>query len=79
MAKPTRNTFTHTIVGDVVVAIERLEGDGTPTNRRDLVRSVFAATEGLHWQLKQEVLKHPNLELSAHEQAAMSEESYAVE
>jgi hypothetical protein len=71
-------SFTHTLIEDVIAAQDRIEKDDTQTHRRELVRSVFAAIEGLHWQLKQDVLIHSKANLSHLEHAAMVEESYSV-
>ena len=75
------DTFTHVLVGDVVAANKRLEQVDTPTHRRELIRTVFAAIEGLHWQLKQDVLRHAEVvtRLSPHEHAALMEETYSVD
>lgn len=78
MQKNLGKSFTHTLVGDVIAAQKRVKKSDTPTHRRELVRSVFAAIEGLHWQLKQDVLGHPKANLSHFERAAMVEESYSV-
>ena len=48
------------------------------------MRAVFAAIEGLHWRLKRDVASASHRHaipggLTAHEQAAMAEESYAVD
>jgi hypothetical protein len=74
------DSFTHVLVGDVVAANTRLEADDTPVHRRELIRTPFAAIEGLHWQLKRDVLRHAEVvtNLSAHEYAALMEESYSV-
>jgi hypothetical protein len=72
-------SFTRIVITDVMTAHKRVEKQDTLTHRRELVRSVFAAIEGLHWQLKQDVLQHPTAELSPHERAAMAEETYNVD
>jgi hypothetical protein len=75
------DSFTHVLVGDVVAANNRLESIDTPTHRRELIRTVFAAIEGLHWQLKQDVLRHAEVvtRLSPHEHSALLEETYSVD
>jgi hypothetical protein len=77
--KDFSKSFTHVIVGDVIRAHQRLTETDRPGHRRDLVRAVFAAIEGLHWQLKEDVLGHPSLKMSVHERAAMAEETYLVD
>jgi hypothetical protein len=56
MARPKRRrsgrSFTHVLINDVKAAQHRVRDAASPTHRRELVRSVFAAIEGLHWQLK---------------------------
>ena len=78
MTKFRNDTFTHILVGDVVQSQARLSGDDSQFHRRDLIRATFAAIEGLHWRLKQNVLNNSRRILSAHEYAAMMEESYSV-
>lgn len=75
------DSFTHVLVGDVVAANARLEADDTQVHRRELIRTTFAAIEGLHWQLKRDVLRHAEVvtNLSAHEYAALVEETYSVD
>lgn len=65
----------------MVVAKSRLDICDTPTHRRELIRSTFSAIEGLHWQLKRDVLRHAEVvtRLTAHEYAALMEETYAVD
>ena len=73
-------TFTHTLVGDVVTAETRWRDGNVEVVRRDLIRAVFAAVEGLNWQLRQGlVATHSNhLSLNHHEVAALLDETYAV-
>ena len=79
MTKSVQSDFTRTMIEDVVAVYQRLEQSDTPGNRRDLVRTAFAAIEGLHWQIKQDVLFHTVDDLSPHEHAAMLEETYQVD
>jgi hypothetical protein len=73
--------FTRSLIEDVKAARDRLVEVDTQTHRRELIRSVFAAIEGLLWKLRQDVYRHakshPGL-LSIHEQAALREETYRV-
>ena len=75
------DSFTHVLVGDVVAANKRLEALDNPTHRRELIRTTFSAIEGLHWQLKQDVLLHTKAatRLTPHEHAALMEEAYTVD
>jgi hypothetical protein len=82
MTNDIPQTFTHVLVHDVLFAEQRVQESDTPTHRRELVRAVFAAIEGLHWRLKRDVATHRHVipgGLTAHEQAAMAEESYTVD
>ena len=81
MTEPVADLFTHTLIDDVQKAQTRLESLDTQCHRRELIRSVFAAIEGLLWQLKQDVYKHADVvaNLTIHERAAMLEETYSVD
>lgn len=80
MTEISRNdSFTHILVNDVIAAQKRVQRKDTANHRRELVRAAFAAIEGLHWQLKRDVLAHGLSNLSAHEYAAMVEETYSVD
>src|SRR5436309_15745955 len=79
MTELSIESFTHTLLGDVNIASERLQREDTPAHRRELVRATFAAIEGLQWQLKQDILLHPGVPLSHLEYAAMAEETYSVD
>lgn len=73
------HSFTHVVVGDVVQARQRLAEKDTPTHRRELIRSVSAALEGLNWNLKQSVVGAMPKDTSIHELAALLEETYSVD
>lgn len=73
------HSFTHVIIGDVVHAQERLVKEDTPTHRRELIRSVSAAIEGLNWNLRENLVGLMNKDASIHELAAMLEETYSVD
>lgn len=81
MADEQPKSFTHTLVGDCDIAFKRLKSEDSQTNRRALIRAIFAAIEGLVWRLKQDIYSHSNRlsALTAHEQAAMLEEGYNVD
>lgn len=74
-------SFTYIVIEDVVSARERLQLEDTPTHRRELVRAIFSAIEGLNWRLKLGVLEHArrHVELSPHEHAAMMEQTYSID
>lgn len=72
------------VISDVLAANKRLADSDTPSHRRDVVRTAFSAIEGLHWQLKRDVITHlsdvrlPTDFISIHERAALLEETYSV-
>ncbi len=70
--------FTGVLVGDVNKCHLILAAEDTQPNRRSLIRAIFAAIEGLTWQLKTNLSQTFRLSLTHHEYAAMQEESYAV-
>lgn len=76
-----QDSYFHILIGDVVAAKERLQINDSPTHRRELIRTIFAAIEGLHWRLKQDVLSRGSRSrlLSPHEHAALQEETYNVD
>lgn len=78
MSEINRDTFTHILVADVSAAWDRFVNADNLTHRREFIRSVSAAIEGLHWQLKDDVLKRSWYRLSVQEQAAMLEQSFSV-
>ncbi|MEN2786798.1 hypothetical protein ACFOKI_09290 [Sphingomonas qilianensis] len=48
-------SFLPQLVGDVIVAAERLKSHDVAGNRRDLVRTTFAAIEGAIWTMRESV------------------------
>jgi hypothetical protein len=50
-----RATFFGILTHDVMQSLRRVELDDTQTNRRDLVRTIFAATEGYVWEYREHV------------------------
>ncbi len=78
MPEAERDAFTNALTADVNSAWERVVNSANATYRREFIRSVSAAIEGLHWQLKDDLLKRSWYRLSVHEQAAMLEESFSI-
>ena len=76
-----QDSYSHVLIGDFVDAADRLKSSDNPVNRRSLVRATFSAVEGLLWGLKQEGFAHAVgwAALSIHEQAALLEETFAVD
>jgi hypothetical protein len=68
-------------MNDVTVADARLEEKDSQVARRDVIRATFSAIEGMLWRTKQGMLSHASRaseSLSAHELAALKEESYVA-
>jgi hypothetical protein len=79
-AKRRGRRFTSVLIQDVAAANKRVEDADSPTHRRELVRSVFAAIEGLNWDLKRGLYGRGfNERLSVHEMGALTEQSYIVD
>lgn len=78
---PKQASFTRLLVGDVTHANERIEADDPQSARRDYVRCVFSAIEGMFWRLRMDVLPHAEglVDLTPHERAALTEETYSVD
>ena len=75
-----RESFLGLLITDVFSSMERHQAADTQTSRRDLVRTTFAAIEGVVWTYREHVLdvaKSLNSITSA-EEAAFSEISYQV-
>lgn len=47
--------FLRQLVGDVILASERLATEDVQSNRRDLIRATFAAIEGATWTMREHV------------------------
>jgi hypothetical protein len=75
-----RDSFVLTLVGDVSSAIGRRDADDTQANRRDLIRAIFAAVEGLTWSFKTEIVEIARSVdvLSSEEEQALSELSFSI-
>src|SRR5438132_323892 len=76
-----RDSIARAVVEDIVAALQTLETQNDARSRRDVIRTVFSAIEGLHWELKQDVFRHADqfAHLSIHEKAALLEETYSVD
>ncbi len=75
------SSLTHVLVADVSAAVARYEAMPSQASlRRDVVRTISAAMEGLHWQLKVDLLALDDQRhaLSAGERALLAEETYAL-
>lgn len=49
--------FVHTLVDDVIAAYERLGRSDTAAHRREMIRTTFAAVEGIAWVYREHVGK----------------------
>lgn len=47
--------FIRTLIGDVQSALTRLEASDTETHRREAIRTIFAAIEGVAWVYREHV------------------------
>lgn len=75
------SSLTHVLVADVSAAIARYEVRPSQASlRRDVIRTISAAMEGLHWQLKVDLLAldDQRRSLSAGERALLAEETYVL-
>lgn len=79
MPKAVEENFLNVLIQDVNCALERLSKNDTPTHRREFIRAISAAVEGLHWRVKSHLFDHSRDHLSLHEQLAMIEEGYNVD
>ena len=75
-----RVTFLGIVTYDVLVAHERLECDDSQTSRRDFIRTLFAALEGVVWQFRESIRGSAEDlgELSPQLTMALREISYSV-
>lgn len=75
-----RESLFRTLTYDVMEAISRLESDGTQSNRRNLVRTMFAAIEGYVWEYRRYVrsLAQDIDTISPLMELALSEITYSV-
>ncbi len=73
--------FLRVLVNDVIHAIERYDGNDTETTRRDLVRTTFAAVEGVTWDYQQFIWRVANdiAPLSPIMELAFGQKSYTVD
>jgi hypothetical protein len=75
-----RKSFIGIIAHDIVLSKQRMGQDDNQANRRDFVRSTFAAVEGWLWDFRQRaqsVLKEVR-DFSPAEQAAFAETSFTI-
>ena len=76
-----RGGFIAQLIGDVIIANQRMKTQDVQANRRDVVRTTFAAIEGLSWDLREHVRSGvSNLgDLTPLSDMALREESYTVD
>ncbi|MDE2385139.1 MAG: hypothetical protein KGO53_11025 [Alphaproteobacteria bacterium] len=70
--------FVGVLIGDVNKCHKILIENDTQANRRNLVRAVFAAIEGLSWRVRTDLARQQQRNLHYLELAAMREETYSV-
>jgi hypothetical protein len=82
-SEPTNefSAIARILIADRDAAWKRFFDDHSQPAQREMIRVTLAAIEGLLWQLKQHILRDPDklANLSIHEQAALRDESYAVD
>jgi hypothetical protein len=76
-----QKTLPRILIQDVILSLERHDHQSTQANKRDLVRTIFAAIEGLIWMYRVEIRFHANVidPLSPIQEIALAEKSYAVD
>jgi hypothetical protein len=75
-----RRSFIGIIAHDIILSMQRMRIDDNQANRRDFVRSTFAAIEGWLWDFRQRaksVLSDVR-EITPAEQAAFAETSFTI-
>lgn len=79
-AEATRESFIGILLFDVIDAIERHERVSGQANKRDLIRTAFAAIDGIAWVFREHVVDaaRTTSDLEVAEEAALSEASYQV-
>ena len=72
--------FARILAGDVTHALQRLENADTQTHRREAIRTIFAAVEGVVWMYREHVLKAAKDlgRLTPLEEFAIQEKIYSV-
>jgi hypothetical protein len=60
LEKEVQESFLRILVEDVIILIERHDIDPTQANKRDLIRTIFAAIEGLSWSYREDVRSNAN-------------------
>jgi hypothetical protein len=75
-----RRTIISILAEDVIAAVLRMDADNSPAARRDFIRSVFAAIEGIVWTYRMHVveLAQETDALDAETLSALSETSFSV-
>jgi hypothetical protein len=78
---PLNDSFMGMLIHDVIAALERREVNDDQTSRRDLVRTLFAAIEGLVWVYRENVRAVANDidPLSPIMELAFAEKTYSVD
>jgi hypothetical protein len=79
-AEDVRESFVRLLIGDVIEALERAEFEDSQAARRNLVRILFAAIEGLVWELREHVRSIAEAvdELPVLTSLALTDTSYGV-
>lgn len=70
--------FQKSLLEDVKQALDLVEHDPSQFNRRNFVRTVFAAIEGTNYDLRRRALNYTHRQYSQEEIALLREESYTL-
>jgi hypothetical protein len=81
LEKEVQESFLRILVEDVIISTERHDIDPTQANKRDLIRTIFAAIEGLSWSYREKVRSVANDidPLSPIQKLALAEKTYSVD
>jgi hypothetical protein len=80
MTEAAHESFIGMLLADVATAMERHSLSGTQSHRRDLIRTTFAALEGLSWTYREHItgVARGSGLVTLEEESALSEISYQV-
>lgn len=80
MDEPTENTFAAILLDDLAQAMRRNSQEQSQSSRREVVRTAFAAIEGVGWMFRDHILEaaKPLGVLSAEEDLILSEKTHHV-
>lgn len=79
--KEVQETFLMILVQDVILSLNRHDIEPIQSNKRDLVRAIFAAIEGLSWSYREDIRMTASVvdPLSPIQEMALAEKSYSID